>query len=60
MHRQYVCRDSVGETFLQMEPDKFMINTAQLFSTHIDSDIMTFEDACFWYEMACKGGAVYG
>lgn len=59
-HTQYVVRDSVGETTLVMRPERFLVNTAQLFSTFQDSHSMDFEDACFWFEFACKGGAVYG
>lgn len=52
--------DPIGICYLQMRDKSFMTRTAQLFSTFQDSDHMDHESAYHWFQIAGKGGAVYG
>lgn len=49
----------IGAVHLQMRDDSFHCASAMWMSTNQNSHVMYQEDAVFWYERACKLGAVF-
>lgn len=52
--------ENIGIVYLQMRDESFRTASAMWMSTNQNSHVMHQDDAYYWFQVACKGGAVYG